>query len=145
MRQNAKGFTLIELLIVIAIIGILAAVLIPNLLNARKRAFDTAAQTCLKDIATNEEIIASNDPWEYSNGQFAGTYNDLGEVEITVSDGQGGTTTETLTISSCKNMVVANDGSSTTTFGYKASHPQGANTYRVQQSQGVVFDAEGTL
>jgi len=58
MRRNAKGFTLIELLIVVAIIGIIAAIAIPNLLNAIDRGKQKRTMADMRSIGTAVESYA---------------------------------------------------------------------------------------
>src|SRR5512145_3225724 len=58
LNRNQKGFTLIELLIVVAIIGIIAAIAIPNLLNAIDRGKQKRTMADLRSMGTAVESYA---------------------------------------------------------------------------------------
>ena len=66
-HRNQKGFTLIELMIVIAIIGILAAIAIPQFASYRAKSYNTASVSDARNLRTDMEAYYAE--WEaYPNG-----------------------------------------------------------------------------
>lgn len=101
MEEKDQGFTLIELLVVVVIIGILAAIAIPTFLNQRKKAWEKAALSDLRNASVvNEEVFSSSGSYASAASQLL-TPTDSTIVGAKLSDGVTFTTVTGTTTSYC--------------------------------------------
>jgi len=150
INKTEKGFTLIELMIVVAIIGILAAIAIPQFANYRMKAFNAAAVSDLHTARMAEESLYT-DYQEYG-GSVAGTGAGAATGVLLTTNGSAYISTDTagqnISITLSKNVkIVANMLAGGSVASVTAKHDTGDKLYAAETDQSGTYQkvsASGT-
>jgi type IV pilus assembly protein PilA len=91
LQKDNQGFTLVELMIVVAIIGILAAIAIPQFAQYRIRGFNASAQSDVRNLSTAEATFYAD--WQvYGNSQAALADATTGSIGVLLTGPSSATT-----------------------------------------------------
>jgi prepilin-type N-terminal cleavage/methylation domain-containing protein len=117
MLRNTKGFTLIELLIVVVIIGILAAIAIPQFASTKEKAFDATAKSDVRNAMSAQEAYFA-DEQTYGPGALAtGNFTTSSGIAISTSAASAGGYSVTASHSASGNSFWVEVGTGSTVEG----------------------------